>query len=499
MRRRCRRRRRSPSRPGCGPSAGGRAPAARATFARRFSGAQRRRARPRHPARSSRSWPSRRSCSSGRSRRSRPRPVSRWSRRRRRTSSAPTSSGRDILNMTVHGARISMSIGLMATLITIFVGALIGVISGFVGGRVDGALMRVTDFFLVLPTFVLAIILAPVILEIIGVRGRDPRAAGDAARDRRGHRHHVAGRSTARDHPVADAVDPGADVRRPRPRDRQRPGHIMRRHILPNVVNLIVAQAVITFAAAVFTETSLSFIGLGDPFAPSWGQILDSAQGSGAPGLGAWWYFVPPAACVVLVVLSFTLVGNALDDILNPKSADPPMSDPRDLLHVADDLHADDLGPRATSRRPRGGTRGRGGARGRARGPCGARCRGRARRPRDDARPPAVAAAEAGRPVRAAARRPGPADAFQARRRLGEGGRRGQLSAERRRGPRASPANRAAARRRPRCPSSACCRRTRGSARAAASSSTASTWCPRPRTSCGAIAGARSASSSRAP
>jgi peptide/nickel transport system permease protein len=97
-------------------------------------------------------------------------------------------------------------------------------------------------------------------------------------------------------------------------------GHIMRRHIFPNVVNLIVAQAVITFAAAVFTETTLAFIGLGDPFAPSWGQILDSAQSSGAPGLGAWWYFVPPAACVVLVVLSFTLVGNALDDIVNPKS-----------------------------------------------------------------------------------------------------------------------------------------------------------------------------------
>ena len=95
----------------------------------------------------------------------------------------------------------------------------------------------------------------------------------------------------------------------------------MRRHIFPTVVNLIVAQAVITFAAAVFTETSLSFIGLGDPFSPSWGQLLDSAQSAGAPGLGAWWYIAPPAVCVVLVVLAFTLVGNALDDILNPKSA----------------------------------------------------------------------------------------------------------------------------------------------------------------------------------
>jgi peptide/nickel transport system permease protein len=227
--------------------------------------------------------------------------------------------GRDILNMTVHGARISMSIGLMATFITIIVGALIGVISGFRGGRVDSGLMRVTDFFLVLPTFVLAIILAPVILDIIGFEAE------------------ILGlRATLLVIVVVIGITSWATTARIirsqtlsiRERmfvDRARvigsgQGHIMRRHIFPNVVNLIVAQAVITFAAAVFIETSLSFIGLGDPFAPSWGQILDSAQGSGAPGLGAWWYFVPPAACVVLVVLSFTLVGNALDDILNPKS-----------------------------------------------------------------------------------------------------------------------------------------------------------------------------------
>jgi peptide/nickel transport system permease protein len=99
------------------------------------------------------------------------------------------------------------------------------------------------------------------------------------------------------------------------------PGRIMRRHILPNVVNLIVAQAVLTFATAVFTETTLAFIGLGDPAAPSWGQILNNAQSAGAPGLGAWWYIVPPATAVVLVVLSFTLLGNALDDVLNPKGS----------------------------------------------------------------------------------------------------------------------------------------------------------------------------------
>src|SRR5215207_10020184 len=76
--------------------------------------------------------------------------------------------GRDMLNLTVHGARISMTIGLLATIITILVGAVIGIVAGYVGGPLDIGLMRVTDFFLVLPTYVLAIILAPILLDIIG-------------------------------------------------------------------------------------------------------------------------------------------------------------------------------------------------------------------------------------------------------------------------------------------------------------------------------------------
>jgi len=227
--------------------------------------------------------------------------------------------GRDLLNMTIHGARISMSIGLLATTITIMVGALIGVVAGYLGSWVDSALMRVTDFFLVLPTFVLAIILAPVILDIIGVEAEffGLRATllvivfvigitswATTARIIRAQTLSIRERMFV---DRARVIGSGS-------------GHIMRRHIFPNVVNLIVAQAVITFATAVFVETSLAFIGLGDPFAPSWGQLLDSAQSSGAPGLGAWWYIAPPATSVVLVVLSFTLVGNALDDILNPKS-----------------------------------------------------------------------------------------------------------------------------------------------------------------------------------
>jgi len=228
--------------------------------------------------------------------------------------------GRDLLNLTIHGARISMAIGFLATIITIVVGAIIGIVAGFLGGQIDNVLMRFTDFFLVLPTFVLAIILAPVILDVIGA---DAELLGIRATLL------VIVTVIGVTSWAATARIIRSQVLSIRERmfvDRARvigggPGHIMRRHILPNVVNLIVANTVLTFAGAVFTETTLSFIGLGDPFQPSWGQILNAAQGSGAPGLGAWWYIAPPAACVVLVILAFTLVGNALDDILNPKSA----------------------------------------------------------------------------------------------------------------------------------------------------------------------------------
>jgi peptide/nickel transport system permease protein len=228
-------------------------------------------------------------------------------------------SGRDMLNLTVHGARISMAIGLMATLITIVIGALVGILSGFIGGVIDNVLMRISDFFLVLPTIVLALILAPIILDIIG-----PQAEFFGIRATLLVIIVVIGltswATTARI--IRSQV---LSIKERMFVDRARvigssSFRIMRRHILPNVMNLIVAQAVLTFATAVFTETTLAFIGLGDPTAPSWGELLNSAQSSGAPGLGAWWYIAPPAVAVVLVVLSFTLVGNALDDLLNPKS-----------------------------------------------------------------------------------------------------------------------------------------------------------------------------------
>jgi peptide/nickel transport system permease protein len=224
-----------------------------------------------------------------------------------------------MLNLTVHGARISMVIGLLATLITVLIGAVIGIVSGFSGGRTDQVLMRLTDFFLVLPTFVLAIVLAPIILDIVGTDAEffGIRATLFVIVVVIGL---TSWASTAR---IIRSQTLSVRERMFVDRARVIGGgrlHIMRSHILPNVVNLLVANTVLTFAAAIFTETTLAFIGLGDPFSPSWGQILNAAQESGAPGLGAWWYIAPPAFCVVVVILAFTLVGNALDDVLNPKA-----------------------------------------------------------------------------------------------------------------------------------------------------------------------------------
>ncbi|HET7727586.1 MAG TPA: ABC transporter permease [Candidatus Limnocylindrales bacterium] len=226
--------------------------------------------------------------------------------------------GKDLLNLTVHGTRVSMLIGLLATVITVAIGSLIGIVSGFVGGVLDAVLMRFADFFLVLPTFVLALILAPILIELIGAQSEilgmrvtlivivvviGITSWASTARIVRSQTLSLRERAFVDRARVVGAGNAA----------------IMRRHILPNVVNLIVANAVLVFASAVLTETTLSFIGLGDPFQPSWGLLLNSAQAAGAAGLGAWWFVIPPATCIVLVVLAFTLVGGALDDVLNPK------------------------------------------------------------------------------------------------------------------------------------------------------------------------------------
>jgi peptide/nickel transport system permease protein len=214
--------------------------------------------------------------------------------------------GRDVFRQTLVGGRISLLVGISATLIAIALGAGVGLISGFYAGWRDNVLMRVTDFFLVLPTIPLIVALAALFGQsvlvtslVIGLTSW-PQTA-------RIIRSQVL---SLRERPlVLRARSIGAtDVR------------ILGGHILPNVTPLILANLVLVLAGSVLAEATLSFLGLGDPVHVSWGTMLHFAFSSGAMGLGAWWYVLPPGIGIVALVMGFSLIGHSLERLLSPKS-----------------------------------------------------------------------------------------------------------------------------------------------------------------------------------
>ena len=215
------------------------------------------------------------------------------------------SFGVSVLTQVIQGSKISLLVGLVASVMTITIGALIGIVSGYRGGAYDTLLMRFTDFGLVVPWLALAIILAsiigPSLVTIILVIGL------------------TSWPSTAR------LVRSQVLSIRERPyveRARALGGgnwHMIGHHVLPNVMPVILANAVLVVAIAILSETALSFLGLGDPFSFSWGGIIEAAFTGHATTLGAWWWIAPPGICIVLVVLAFTMIGFALDEIINPK------------------------------------------------------------------------------------------------------------------------------------------------------------------------------------
>lgn len=213
--------------------------------------------------------------------------------------------GRSILALTVWGSRISLAVGLLATFIAIGIGALVGIIAGYFGRWPETLLMRLTDWFLVIPFLPLAIVLASilgqsmgVIILVIGVTSWPSTA--------RIVRAQVLSVKTRPYVERAQAL--GASS-----------WHLVTRHILPNVGPLILANTILTVAIAILSETTLAFLGLGDPLTISWGRILEFAFNAGAAGGGQWWWLLPPGLAIVFVVLAFTMCGFALDEIVNPK------------------------------------------------------------------------------------------------------------------------------------------------------------------------------------
>lgn len=214
-------------------------------------------------------------------------------------------AGRDVLSNFIYGARVSLTVGFFASFISIGIGGVIGIVSGYAGGRLENALMRFTDVMLVIPELPLAVVLVALtrpslinIIVVIGVLGwtgtaRLVRAQTLSVKERKF---------------VLRARALGAGD-----------GHIIRHHILPLVLPLLVANTVLVISLAVLNESALSFLGLADPTVVSWGQMLNYALSRGAMSAGAWWALVVPGLGIVWVVLGCTLLGHGLERLLNPR------------------------------------------------------------------------------------------------------------------------------------------------------------------------------------
>jgi peptide/nickel transport system permease protein len=214
-------------------------------------------------------------------------------------------AGKDVLSEVFYGARVSLLIGITASLIVVVLGGFLGTVAGYFSGSVDTVIMRIVDAFLVVPQL-------PLMLVIIAVAGRGlvniVLVIGFLSWTYMARivRSQVL---SIRERPFilrARAIGVGHT-------------RIMFRHILPQVLPIILAQATLDVSWAILTEATLSFLGLGDPTLISWGGMLNRAFLQGALMQGAWWFLFPPGLALAWVTISLTFLGNGLQEIVNPR------------------------------------------------------------------------------------------------------------------------------------------------------------------------------------
>ncbi|WP_217250887.1 ABC transporter permease [Streptomyces sp. AC602_WCS936] len=213
--------------------------------------------------------------------------------------------GRSLLGLLVWGSRVSLLVGLLAAALSVTIGALIGITAGHFRGWYATVMMRITDWFLVMPTLVLAIVLATVLSRSLGtiVLAIGVTTWPTTARLVRAQTLAVESRPYIE---RAKALGGGH-------------WHIMSRHVLPNVMPLVLAQTTLIISSAILAEATLAFLGLGDPTVVSWGGLLQDAREAGSVSSGDWWYLVPPGVGIAAVALAFTLCGRAVEAVLNPR------------------------------------------------------------------------------------------------------------------------------------------------------------------------------------
>jgi peptide/nickel transport system permease protein len=213
--------------------------------------------------------------------------------------------GRSVLLMTIWGSRISLLVGFSAALLSVVIGTVIGIAAAHFGGWVSATLLRFTDFFLVLPSLILAIALSAVLPKGVGtiIVAIGLTAWPSTARLVRAQTLTIESRPyIERAHALG-----GGHL------------HVIGKHVLPGVMPLVLANTTLVVGNAVIADATLSFLGVGDPNSVTWGLVLESALNNGAISRGAWWNVLPPGIAIVLVVLFFTLVGRGLETVLNPR------------------------------------------------------------------------------------------------------------------------------------------------------------------------------------
>ncbi len=214
-------------------------------------------------------------------------------------------TGQDIFSMLIYGTRSSLSIGLITGIVIAILGSLFGIIAGYLGGWVDTIIMRVVDVLLVIPTLPLVIVMTNVLGTSYAVIVIVFAAFGwtGLARVIRSQVMLIKNANYVKAAELAGASK----------------WYIMWRHILPAVSNLLIMSTALTSAGIMVAEAGLSFLGLGNPTAISWGKMLADAQSSGAMLFGYWWSILAPGVGIFLSVYSFMRIGLALEEILNPR------------------------------------------------------------------------------------------------------------------------------------------------------------------------------------
>ncbi len=210
---------------------------------------------------------------------------------------------RDIWSQLIYGSRISLLVGFTAATIAVAVGTTVGVTAGFYGGKIGEVLMRLVDFFMMLPRLPLMIILAAVlgpniwnIIFVVAIVSWTTTA--------RVVRSQVLSLKERAFVEASRCVGAGDSL-------------LMFGEIFPNVVPIIFAQAVLVVTTAIYSEAVLAFLGLGDPTTVSWGMMLHFAFESGVMSRTPNW-IAPPVASIVVLIIGFTFLGTAVSDVLKP-------------------------------------------------------------------------------------------------------------------------------------------------------------------------------------